>query len=106
MQREGPCWILLLVSVRYGAASLSAAVNSQNRLLGGELRGCPWPPGDRSGQGLDKHLRTTTSSQACMHTGLGTSEREAEGKSFWEETDCRELGTVRAGFNRQLRVQL
>lgn len=99
--------MLLLLSVRYGAASLSAAVNSHNRLFRAELPcGCPRPLGDRSGQGQGRHLRTTASSQACMHMGSGTPGCEAEGKSFWKKTGRKEPGTVRAGFNRQLRVQL
>lgn len=72
----------ILVSVsRCGADSRSAAVNSPNRLFRGELPcACPWPPGDRSGQGQGRHLRTTTSSQACVHTGSRPSGCEAEGK--------------------------
>jgi len=62
------------------AASFSAAINSQNRLF--RVRGLVEVPSllrTEPGQGQARHLRTTASSQACMHMGSGTSGCEAEG---------------------------
>jgi len=86
---RGLCQVLLLLSGRHQAASVSAAINSHNGLFRAELPcQCAWAPGDSIEQGQGRHLRTAISSWACTCTALGASGcepgHETKGKSFWE----------------------
>lgn len=91
-----------MLPVRHGAAFLSAAVNSQHRLFRGKLPcACPQVPEDRAGQApKNSHLLPM-----CMAEAVSLDVKQRE-KVLGKETDCRELDSMREGFNRQLRVQL